>query len=59
MVQIRRLSDKWLSRYELMKNLHIKGDHRGTVTQTTVVTIKALYTSCSLAKKDINNSINA
>ena len=36
-----------------MKNLHIKGDHRGTGmgTRTTVVTIIALCTSCSRAKK--------
>ena len=36
-----------------MKNLHIKGDRRGMGmgTLTTVVTIIALYTSCSRAKK--------
>ena len=46
MVQVRRLSDMWLSSYELMKHLHIKGDRRGTGTQTrtTVVTTITLCT---------------
>ena len=36
-----------------MKNLHIKGDRRGTGMgmRTTVLTIIALCTSCSRAKK--------
>ena len=40
-------------RYELMKNLHIKGDRRGMGMgmRTTVVTIIALCTSCSGGKK--------
>ena len=44
MVQIRTLSDKWLSRYELLKNLHIKlcRSVTGTRTRTTGVTAIAL-----------------
>ena len=44
MVQIRMLSDEWLSRYELLKNLHIKlcRSVTGTRTWTTGVTTIAL-----------------
>ena len=40
MVQVCRLSDKWLSRYGLMKNLHTIGNRRGTGTGTWTWTTK-------------------
>ena len=42
MVQICMFSDEWLSRYELLKNLHIKLCRRVTGTRTTRVTAIAL-----------------
>ena len=57
MVKVLRLSGKWLSRYELMKNLHIKGDPRRTGTRTTLVTTIALCTLCSRANDHLKRFI--
>ena len=55
MVQIRMLSDEWLSRYELLENLKIKLCRRvtGTRTQPTRVTAIALLVLCTGELKNI------
>ena len=42
MVQIRMLSDEWLSRYECLENLEIKLCHSVTVTLTWTTGVTAI-----------------
>ena len=59
MVQVRMLSDEWLSRYGLLENFNASVTRTrtgtGTGTWTTEVTAIALCTSCSRAKNVFRN----
>ena len=54
MVQVRMLSDEWLSRYGFLENFNtsVTRTHTNTGTWMTRVTAIALCTSCSRAKND-------